>query len=438
MTKQAPGPKGLPLIGHYLDLRRDILELMVSTREQYGDVVRFKLGPRTIHVISHPDLVRQVLVTNRDNYDKTARSSQQIKHLAGMSLLVSNGADWQVKRRLLQPAFKINTVTAYFDLMQQLAEDATGRLQKGAVVDMSSLMMHLTYRIVGMALLSDDLDKTSEQVEHAMTITLGHLYQRINNPSLPLWIPTPSNVMFRRERTQLRQIVGQILQRRRTGAVIHDLLNEMLVSKNSDQDHRLDDVWLRDEVVTLLLAGHETTANALSFCTYLLARYPAIQDRLVAEISQVLGTRQLQLTDLDNMPYLQQVFLETLRLYPPIWAMERFVKQPDELAGYAIPAKSTLFISIYAMHRHSGFWPDHATFDPERFAQKPEHKAFMPFGLGPRMCLGMSFALQEAKIILVTLLQRFVLINRMTQELEPEPGITLRTRAELPVELRLR
>ena len=163
MTDQAPGPKGLPLIGHYLDLRRDILALMVSTREQYGDVVRFKLGPRTIHVINHPDLARQVLVTRRDNYDKTARSSQQIKHLAGMSLLVSNGEDWQVKRRLLQPAFKINTVTAYFDLMQQLAEDATDRLGKGAVIDMSSFMMHLTYRIVGMALLSDDLDKTSDQ-----------------------------------------------------------------------------------------------------------------------------------------------------------------------------------------------------------------------------------------------------------------------------------
>jgi enediyne biosynthesis protein E7 len=438
MNKRAPGPKGLPLIGNVLDLQHDILGLMLSTREQYGDVVRFMLGPRVIHVINHPDLAQRVLVTNRDNYDKTARSSQQIKHLAGMSLLVSNGDDWRVKHRLLQPAFKAGAVTAYFNLMQSLAVETTKQLQDGHVVNMSSFMMHLTYRIVGMAMLSDDLDHTADQVEQIMASSLQFLYQRINNLAVPLVCPTQANKRFRLERRQLHDIVTSILKRRQSDNSSNDLLARMFAAKDSERDTRLNDTWLRDEVVTLLLAGHETTANALSFCAYLLARHPDIQQRVVDELDRTLGKHPLQLDDLDKLPYLHQVLLETMRLYPPIWAVERFVKQQDELGGYTIPAGSTLFISIYAMHRHTKFWHEPERFDPGRFANMQDHAAFMPFGFGPRMCIGMSFALQEAKIILATLLQRFVLLYTKTKEIEHEAGITLRVRGELPIELKLR
>lgn len=437
MSKRAPGPVGLPLSGNYIHLWRNILSLMLSTRERYGDVVRFRLGARILHVVSHPDLVRHVMLSHRENYDKTARSSQQIKHLAGMSLLVSNGADWQVKRRLLQPAFKINTVAAYFNLMQELAEAST--TNAGArTVDVSALMSHLTYRVVGLALMSDDLIATGDDVQRAMAHTLRHMYRRINYPALPLWVPTPGNLRFKRERQRLHQIVAAILRKRSDGTGPSDLLGEMIAAKDGDKDHSLNETWLRDEVVTLLIAGHETTANALTFCLCLLAKHPTIQQRVYAEISQVIGDRPLQPADIDALTYTYCVFQEALRLYPPIWAMERFVKQDDVLAGYDIAKGSTLLVGIYTMHRHPEFWRDPATFEPERFAGNEKNPAYLPFGLGPRMCLGMNFALQEAMIILVTLLQRFELIDAMAHDIEPDPGITLRMRGAVPVQLKLR
>ena len=438
MTRRAPGPEGLPIIGNYLQLRKDILSLMVDARERYGDVVRFRIGPRVIHILSNPDHVRHVMLTRRDNYDKTARSSQQIRYLSGMSLLVSNGTDWQVKRRLLQPAFKINTVRTYFALMAELAEACHAGIAAKEPVDISSLMSQLTYRVVGLALMSDDLVETGGEVQRAMGRCLRHLYNRINHPSAPLWVPSPANIGFMRARKRLRDVVATVLRKRSNKSGVHDLLSEMISAKNSDTDHVLDDTWLRDEVVTLLLAGHETTANALTFCITLLAKHRSIQDGVYAEIEKVLGGRPLQISDIDSLRYTLCVFQESLRLYPPIWAMERFVKQNDVLDGYDIPKGSTVFISVYSMHRHPAFWQTPDRFDPERFVNGDKPAAYLPFGLGPRMCLGMNFALQEAMVILVSLLQRFELVDTQNFKVQPEPGITLRVRGAVPITLKLR
>ena len=339
---------------------------------------------------------------------------------------------------MVQSAFKISVVTKYFELMRELAEQNRANLQDRQIVDIASMMAHLTYRVVGMALMSEDLSHTGNDVEIAMAAGLAYIYRRINQPALPMFIPTPANIFFKRQRRRLHHIVDDILLKRKAGKVVNDLLAEMLAAKNAEQDARLNNRWLRDEVVTLLLAGHETTANALTFCLYLLARHPNVQQRLYSEIQAVIAQRQISLSDLERLPYTTQVIQESMRLYPPIWALERFVKNDAQLGGYHIPGGSTLFISIYAMHRHTELWQDAEKFNPDRFAEKNATGAYMPFGMGPRMCLGMNFALQEALIILVSLLQKFEVVQVSPQEVQVEAGITLRVAGQLPLQLILR
>ncbi|VAW97606.1 hypothetical protein MNBD_GAMMA21-2152 [hydrothermal vent metagenome] len=432
-SRSAPGPKGLPLIGNVLDLRGNMLDVLTNIHRDFGDLVKFRVAHLQYYSLNHPDFAKHVLISNKDNYEKDGRSSKQIRLLAGQSLLTDNGDSWYHKRRLLQNTFRLDTVKKFKDVVvseSNLLLDSWRNLN--GPIDIHSAMMHLTYQVIGKSLLSEDLTHTTNQVATSMDVSLLHLYKRIFGLAFPLSIPTAGNLRFVRERKQLHHIVDKILMQRDVN-VDHgsdDLLDKMIQAQQSED--LFDSTWLRDEVVTLLLAGHETTANALTWVWYLLAQHPDVEQQVYDEITQHFNGPVDDVEKLSNLSYTLKVFYEAIRLYPPIWAIERSTRETDEIGGYNIAKGSTLFISIYTLHRHPEFWQDANEFRPERFDNmRNASMAYMPFGLGQRMCMGKNFAIQEAMIVLVYLVQHCRLRLVSDKPARPEPGITLRVRDKL-------
>jgi cytochrome P450 len=302
-------------------------------------------------------------------------------------------------------------------------------------------MMTLTFTIVGKALFGADLGGDAETVEQASTQILEHTWRRMEKLiELPEWFPSRSNRGFRRSLYALDQIVHRLIsERRQSDGTANDLLTFLLKRCDEETGQRMSDEQLRNETLTLLLAGHETTANALSWPLYLLSKHPDVRGRLVAEITEVLRGRIPNAEDLPRLAYTSMVFKEAMRLYPPIWIMERRALAEDIIGGYTIPAGSSVVISPYVTHRDSRFWENPEGFDPERFAaQNAERKdphCYIPFGLGQRFCIGDHFALMEAQIVIAMVLQSFRLELVAGHPVEPKPGITLRLKKGLRMTL---
>lgn len=449
--KTAPGPRGWPLSGHLYAFRRDVLGLLHGSRERCGDVVRFRLGPGVLHLVAHPREIRQVLVEREERYDKETRSAAKIRGLAGGGLLTTNGPRWKRQRRLIQPGFRPTAIAGF---VPAIVAETDGMLagweekaRRGAPFDVASEMMRLTYAVAGRTLFGADLRQGSTEVEAAMEILLGHTYRRLERiVDLPLVLPTPANLRFRRALASVDRVVYGILagRHRQIAAGFSpppDLLTT-LIAERDEGGKGMDDRELRDEAVTLLLAGHETTANALTWALYLLALHPEAEERLRAEVDAVLGAQAPAAEDLPRLELTHRVVREALRLYPPIWAMERHAREEDEIGGYRIPAHSTVVISPWVTHRHPDFWPDPERFDPDRFAPEREAErpalAWLPFGAGPRYCVGAPFATTEMLVVLARAAQRFRLRLVPGQAVEPLPGITLRARHGVRVTAELR
>jgi cytochrome P450 len=431
-----PGPRGLWLTGNLVAVGRDVLGFLERTREAHGDFVRVRIAWMPVYVISGPAAARHVLLTRRDNYDKTSRSSLEIRHIAGASLLTANGADWHDKRHVLQPAFRAEAIGRYHQVMQTAAAEAVSRWRRerpeGGTVDMAHEMMRLTYRIVSAAMLGEDLESSTDTVDETMRTMLEHVAARLRAPSLPLAWPTPSNTRFRDARRRLHGLVDGIIARRRAQArEPRDLLDAMIAAAG-DRSEALDDAWLRDEVATLLLAGHETTANALSWTWHLLSQHPDVQQRAFE------AARSAE--DPVACAYLRQVLFESLRLYPPIWLMERRAREADVIDGHPVPAGANVALAIWLLHRHPGHWTDPGRFDPDRFVDSQHHGRpgdhYLPFGLGPRTCLGLAFAVHEAAIVLAACLAQLrVQPVANAGAVAPHAGVTLRPRDGLPLGL---
>jgi cytochrome P450 len=434
--RRAPGPRGRFLLGNLLEFRKDVLKLLLDSQRAFGDVVRFRLGPIIVHLVNHPDHIRHVLLTRHDIYNKDTRSSAKIRSITGEGLLTSNGAFWLRQRRLMQPTFSPQRLSRFVGVMAesttQMLERWTKRVEKDRPLDIASEMMALTFTIVGKALFGADLGGEAEMVERASTQTLEYTWRRLEKlVELPEWFPSLANWRFRRSLQALDRVVHRLIsERRQSGEAANDLLALLLARCDEETGQRMSDEQLRNETLTLLLAGHETTANALSWTWYLLANHPALRRRLAAEVAEVLGDRIPVAEDLPWLAYTAMVFKEAMRLYPPIWIMERRALMEDTIGGYIIPAGSSVVISPYVTHRDPRLWEDPERFDPERFAPQAvegrDPQCYIPFGLGQRLCIGNHFALMEAQIVLALVVRAFSLDLVAGHPVEPKPGITLR------------
>jgi enediyne biosynthesis protein E7 len=439
----APGPPGHFLLGNLRDFRADVLGLVVESAATYGNVVRCRLGPKIVHLLNHPDHIEQVLRTRSANYDKHTRSSAAIHTVTGDSLLTCNGDFWKRQRRMDQPAFHHHRIagfaTTMTDACWQMLE-TWKPMAAGSVLDIASEMARLTYTIVGRTLFSFDTGEDAETVERAMRVMLPHLFGRLGNLiHPPAWLPTPANRRFTRSLAEVDRIVYQIIREHRldlaAGNAKPDLLSMLMEARDGETGVGLGDTQLRNETITFLLAGHETTANALAWIFHLLSHHPDVERRLAEELATVLGGRSPTLADLPELAYTKAVIRESMRLYPPIWIIERRVIAEDTIGGYAIPAGSAVVISPYALHRHPAFWERPETFDPNRFLTATPPAAYIPFGAGPRFCIGNEFAMLEAQLITAMVIQNFQLHGIPGHPVEPQPDITLRPRHGLKMTL---
>jgi cytochrome P450 len=438
----APGPRGHFLVGNLLEFRRDVLRLLLDSRREFGDVVRFRLGPMLIHMVSHPDHVKQVLITNQRCYNKETRSSAKIAGITGEGLLTSNGDFWLRQRRLMQPVFQTQRLTPWTGQIVEATDQTLESWQKqaaaGQPLDVASEMMRLTCTVVARILFGADVARDLDVVEDSATVAMQHTWKRLERiVDVPLWLPTPGNLRFRRAMHRLHAIVSRIIEKQGTGG--EDLLSLLLKARDDETGAGMTEEQLRNETITLLLAGHETTANALSWTWYLLAQHPQWAQALRDELEALLAGRPPGVEDLPRLDLVTRVFQEAMRLYPPIWIMERRVLEDDVLGGYHIPAGSALEISPYVIHRHPDFWHDPERFDPERFtpsqtAARPSC-AYLPFGAGQRLCIGSQLALLEARVIITRVVQRFRLELVPGFAVTPQPGITLRPRHGLRMTL---
>jgi len=442
------GPRGLPLLGVALDLTKDVLGWNLRTAAEYGPVVQYRFGPMRSYLVTHPEGLKHVLQDNVKNYSKEHFGYTIIRRIVGDGLFTSEGATWLKQRRLAQPAFHRARISAMGARMVQaaagLAEQWATSARSGERRLVGDDMMALTLRIVGEALLGTNMREETQAVATAFNLINEQTVERFRAfRLLPPVLPTAYDRTFREANRTLREVVARIITRRRERMEDQgDLLSMFMLARDEETGEQMDDEHLRNEVLTMLLAGHETTANALSWAWVLLHQNPEAERKLHAELDAVLGGRLPTAEDVPRLVYTRQVLDETLRLYPPIYSLSRKVVADDIVQGYRVRGGSSLYLSPYVTHRLPEFWPDPERFEPDRFtpeqaAARPRY-AYFPFLGGPRQCIGNTFALMEGTLILATLAQRY--LPRMVEGYTPtpEPLLTLRPMAKLPVTITAR
>jgi cytochrome P450 len=424
---------------------REPLPFIEKLFREYGEVVRVRIMSLRLYLIAQPAGVKHALQDNQRNYRKSF-DYKILSRLLGQGLVTSEGSYWLKQRRLMQPMFHRQKVAAFGAMMAQCTLDMLQRWRVRAerceAFDVVPEMMRLTLQIVGRALLSMDLTSQAGVIGRNMTIA----NERFGNMGLSAfvpWLPTPGNVRFQKAARVLRKIVLDIItERRRNGRDHDDLLSMLLAARDEENGQGMNDDQLRDEVLTLILAGHETTATALSWTWYLLSQNSAVETTLHTELDAVLGGRAPTVADLPNLQYTAMVIEEAMRLYPPVWAVGRAAISDDAIMGYRVPKGANLLLSQWLVHRHPTFWENPDAFEPERFsaeraAERPRYSYF-PFGGGPRMCIGNQFAFTEAQIVLATVAQKYRLRVPPDHRIELQPLVTLRPRYGVKVILQPR
>lgn len=412
--------------------RGDPPAFLLRNAREFGDLVYFRLARQHAYLVNRPEWIRDILVTHQSNFVKS-RILERAKRLLGEGLLTSEGEFHTRQRRLVQPAFHRDRMARYGSEMVACAARAGERWRPGQQIDLAAEMTRLTLAIVGRTLFSADVSSDADAVGQAMT-TIFSLFDTLLMPFAD-WIqrlPLPAIRRFERARASLDKVVyGLIAERRASGRDEGDLLSMLLLAQ--DEDRRgMTDTQVRDEALTLLIAGHETTANALIWSWYLLSRAPEVEAKMHAELADVLGGRLPQFDDLPKLPYTTGVFSESLRLYPPAWAIGRRAKQDYRIGEYSIPAGSILLMSPWVSHRDARWFADPEKFDPERWrpeiAEKLPKFAYFPFGGGARVCIGERFAWTEGVLVLATLAQRWKMRLAPGQQVATRAVITLRPR----------
>lgn len=413
---------------------------MAGLQRKHGDLVRWRIGPQTVVMIARSDLARDVLVTHHRSFKK-GPGFERAQIVLGQGLLTSEGEFHLRHRRMIQPAFHRRSVAAYGEVMVSEAARLRDAWHDGASVEVADEMTRVTLAIVCRALFGHSIEDEAAAIGEAVS-RVGGFFDYLVIALLPLLLRTPLPAVrrFKRGCAELDAATLRVVESRRDRALgaDADLLSMLLAARDVEGDQSgLTDAEVRDEVVTLITAGHETTANALNWLWYVLAQHPQVEQRLHEEIDRVLGGRLPTAEDAEQLRYVEMVLLEAMRLFPPAWGIERRALRDQEIGGCAIPAGAVILMPTFLMNRDARFFPDPLRFDPERFAPeavaaRPRH-AFLLFGGGPRQCIGNAFALLEGVLIVAVLAQRWKLRLAPGQIVKPQATVTLRPKGGLPM-----
>lgn len=439
----APGLSGNKLLPYLPSIRKNAPVFLHETAAGFGDLVNLSIPTRKVVFINHPDGIKHVLQDNNKNYNKNTIQFSSLRKITGNGLLTSDGSFWFRQRRLEQPVFSRQRLQA----LDQVIIPATNKMLEhwdrcaanSQPVDMDSEMMRLTLEIVGKALFSIDLSAETAEITRAVMTALDHLVQQMQNPfSPPDWIPTARNCSFRKALTLLdRAVYSLIDERKRSGDTGDDMLGVLLNGRDVETGEPMTRSQVRDEVLTLLIAGHETVASALTWTWLLLDQNPTVKEQLIDHVSNTLHGKVPVSADLGALEPVGRAFSEALRLYPPAWLITRKAIADDVILGYAIPSGTLVIISPYTIHRHAAFWSAPERFDPSRFEPGAENArpryAYIPFGGGPRLCIGSGFAQVEAVLIMTMVLQRFDLALAPGYAPVIDALVTLRPHGGLPM-----
>lgn len=439
---QIPGPKPrfLQSVRNVLAMRRDILGFWQKLKDDYGDVAQFKLGREQFFLFSRPDMIQDVLVANARIFHKS-RGLELTKKVLGDGLLTSEDDYHKRQRRMVQPAFHAERVNAYGPEMTAYAQRASERWVDGAQVDCMEEMMRIAVAIAGKTLFGADVEGSAAEIYGALNTVIG-MFTRLTNPLAPLLekLPLPSNLRFVKAKKKLDALIYRMIEQRRLdGKDQGDFLSMLLKGQDGEN---LSDLQVRDEAITIFLAGHETTAVTLTWTWYLLSQNSEAEAALHAELKSVLNGRAPTVADLPRLPYTRMVLAEAMRIFPPAYALGRKAMEDYQAGPYLIPKGATIFMSQFVVHRDPRYFPDPLKFRPERFTPEEQEKrprfAYFPFGGGPRVCIGEAFAWMEASLLLATLAQKWTMRHVESHRIALQPLITLRPKFGMEMTLKRR
>ena len=437
--RRPPGPPPRFLIGRFPLLGPDPLAVFTRWAREFGDIFYYRAGWIHVYFLNHPDLIESVLISQSQNFAKD-KVIQNSRWFLGQGLLTSEGSEWRRQRRLCQPAFHRERLSSYGQTMSAYTQEMLAAWSDGGVRDIHQEMMQLTMRIVAKVLFSVEVSEHTQKVAAALNLLMRHTSGlRMIMPPVLRHLPLAALLRVKGAVRELDQIVNRIIrQRRGSGEDTGDLLSMLMAARDEDGS-AMTDRQLRDEIMTFLLAGHETTAVSISWTWYLLSQHPEVGQKLRQELQAVLGGRVPQLEDLARLPYTDKVIKESMRLYPPAWSLARTTTKPTEIAGYRLPVGANVVMSPWIMHRDPRFFDHPEQFDPDRWTlqttQQLPRFAYFPFGGGPRLCIGASFAVMEANLLVAAMAQRFQLRLVPGHPIAPRPGITLRPRYGIPMKM---
>jgi cytochrome P450 len=434
-SKLPPGPKGLPLFGLAFQVLRDPLETLRRLAREYGDIVCVPIVNQHRIFLNHPDYIEQVCIVQQAKFHKSKLTKDVTQRLLGQGLLISEGDFWRRQRRLAQPAFHRSRINEYGATMVERAEVRMKQWRDGDVRDITQEMMAMTLDIAVRTLFGSTLQAEAEQVGDSLGYLMRYSLRKARSPiKIPENWPTPANRRARRETQFLDSLVYGIIKERQAEGNTnhhHDLL-AMLMSAMDEDGTQMTPQQLRDESMTLFLAGHETTALTLSWAWYMLSENPAAEARLHEELHGILAGRAPELADFERLAYLRAVVNETLRLYPAAYIVARTSVAPSTIAGYDFPADTTMIMAQWVMHRDPRYFDDPEVFRPERWLNGLENRlpagAYFPFGDGPRRCIGQGFALLESALVLATIAQKYRFKLVPGHPVIPDPLVTLRAK----------
>jgi cytochrome P450 len=431
MTKRIQEISSGSIFGHLKAYVKDPLTFLRNQQIIHGDIFTFRVANRRLIFINHPDYIKRVLQDNNRNYKKS-QAYRKLALLLGDGLFTSEGSYWLSQRRTIQPAFHRDQIKSYAETMYDISKEMTHKWESKKEINLSSEMTGVTLRIISKTILNIEIDNEGKTVEQHLPFALKYMVNQITSPlAAPLWIPTSDNAKFKKSLKILNKLIYTIIDYKKEHLGI-DLLSQLITMRDEETGKGMSDLQLRDEVMTLFLAGHETTAMGITWILNHILRDDALREKILRQVNGIKNP-----WDAVGNYFIQNVINEALRLYAPVWILAREAVGHDMLGAYQIKPGDRLIFSPYLVHRHNDFWENPEVFAPERFDNPPAHKcAYFPFGGGPRACIGEHFALMEMTILLVTLLKRFSEMKLKSREpVGYDYSITLRPAKEIIVKL---